>query len=45
MHYRVVTVLYIITATIKVLSFDDVNTFFQIIIWEQILISGSHFSN
>ena len=43
MHYTVVTVLYIITVTVKVPSFGDVNTFSQIIILEQTLISGSHF--
>ena len=43
MHYTVVNVLYIITVTIKVPSFGDVNNFSQIIIFEQTLISGSHF--
>ena len=43
MHYTVATVFYIITDTIKVPSFGDVNTFSQIIILEQTLISGSPF--
>ena len=42
MHYTVATVFYIITVTIKVPSFGDVNTFSQIIL-EQTLISGSPF--
>ena len=43
MHYTAATVFYIITVTIKVPSFGDVNTFSQIIILEQTLISGSPF--
>ena len=43
MLYTVVTVLHIVTVTIKVPSFDDVNTFFQIILLKQTLISGSQF--
>ena len=43
MLYTVVTVLHIITVTIKVPSFGDVNTLFQIILLKQILISGSQF--
>ena len=43
MHYTVGTVFYIITVTIKVPSFGDVNTFSQIIILEQTLIYGSPF--
>ena len=43
MHYTVATVFYIITVTIKVPSFGDVNTFSQIIILEQTLISGFPF--
>ena len=41
MHYTAATVFYIVT--IKVPSFGDVNTFSQIIILEQTLISGSPF--
>ena len=43
MLYTVVTVLHIITVTIKVPSFGDVNTLFQIILLKQTLISGSQF--
>ena len=43
MLYTVVTVLHIIAVTIKVPSFGDVNTLFQIILLKQTLISGSQF--
>ena len=39
MHCVVATVCYIITVTIKVPSFDDVNTFSQVILSEQTLTS------
>ena len=45
MHYTLATVFYIITVTIKVPSFGDVNTFSQIIILEETLIYGSPFLN
>ena len=43
MHYTVATVFYIITVIIKVPSFADVNTFSQIIILKETLISGCPF--
>ena len=43
MHCTLTTEFYIITVTIKVPSFGDVNTFSQIIILEQTLIYGSPF--
>ena len=43
MHYKVAIVFYIITVIIEVPSFADVNTFSQIIILKQTLISGPPF--